>query len=201
MAGGSGEGRSIHSFIHSFTRRLWSTPVADFYSFFSKHPSESIQPPTTPFDFFVVNFLSLFVFLRSFSPPSSGNLAQGNWVPWEAQAANNNPELLVWREEASCITTTVPGLYHLSLGFFTHSPVVIQVRPRIASHRIASHRIASHRIASHACVLAPIEESKNESAWFSPSLQSHERYQRIIHSYPPSNPSRMHACMQFNQTT
>ena len=74
-------------------------------------------------------------------------------------------------------------------------------RSVLASHRIASHRIASHRIASHACVLAPIEESKNESAWFSPSLQSHERYQRIIHSYPPSNPSRMHACMQFNQTT
>ena len=37
---------------------------------------------------------------------------------------------------------TLPPL----LGFFTHSPVVIQVRPRIASHRIASHRIASHRM-------------------------------------------------------
>ena len=67
-------------------------------------------------------------------------------VPWEAQAANNNPELLVWREEASCITTTVPGLYHLSLGFFTHSPV------------LSRSVLASHRIASHACVLAPIEE-------------------------------------------
>ena len=57
----------------------------------------------------------------------SGNLAQGNWVPWEAEAANNNPELLVWRQDASCITTSVPGLYHLTIGFFTHSPVVIQV--------------------------------------------------------------------------
>ena len=48
-------------------------------------------------------------------------------MPWEAQAANNNPELLVWRQEATCITTTVPGLYQLTLGFFTHSPLVIQV--------------------------------------------------------------------------
>ena len=54
-------------------------------------------------------------------------MAKGNWVPWEAQAANNNPELLVWRQEATCITTTVPGLYQLTLGFFTHSPLVIQV--------------------------------------------------------------------------
>jgi hypothetical protein len=119
-------------------------------------------------------------------------LAQGNWVPWEAQAANNNPELLVWREEASCITTTVPGLYHLSLGFFTHSPVVIQVRPRIASHRIASHRIASHRM--RACLLRLKSQKMKARGFhhlFNPMKDTNESFIRTHHRI---HHACMHAC-------
>jgi hypothetical protein len=39
----------------------------------------------------------------------SGNTRKGNWVPWEVQAANPNPDLFVWKSESTTITATVPG--------------------------------------------------------------------------------------------
>ena len=67
----------------------------------------------------------------------SGELSKGGWVPWEAQAANERPEALVWRAGAAAVTATVPGLYRLSLGFFTHTACTIQVKhpPRPRQHR------------------------------------------------------------------
>jgi len=57
----------------------------------------------------------------------SGNLRDG-WCPWEAQAANTAPAVFAWQpERPTTITSTVPGLYHLSLGFFTHASATIIV--------------------------------------------------------------------------
>jgi hypothetical protein len=57
----------------------------------------------------------------------SGNLRDG-WCPWEAQAANTAPQVLAWRpEQPTIVTCTVPGLYHLVVGFFTHASASIVV--------------------------------------------------------------------------
>jgi hypothetical protein len=57
----------------------------------------------------------------------SGNLRDG-WCPWEAQAANTAPSVFTWQpEQPTTITSTVPGLYHLSVGFFTHASATIIV--------------------------------------------------------------------------
>ena len=40
---------------------------------------------------------------------------------------NECPDMLVWSEATTAITATVPGLYRLSLGFFTHATVIVQI--------------------------------------------------------------------------
>ena len=57
----------------------------------------------------------------------SGVVEKGGWVPWEVEALNLTPQTMIWTEGATAVTTTVAGLYRLTLGFFTHSAVVVQV--------------------------------------------------------------------------
>ncbi|GLC46051.1 hypothetical protein PLESTM_001819700 [Pleodorina starrii] len=59
----------------------------------------------------------------------------GNAVPWEVQAVNTDTDNFVWEEGKATIVTVSPGLYEVSLGFYTasgasrtkRSPPVIQV--------------------------------------------------------------------------
>lgn len=58
----------------------------------------------------------------------SGDTSQGGWIPWEFEALNSSPQLFEWRPtEASYITTTHAGLYHVSVGIFTHNHATIQL--------------------------------------------------------------------------
>jgi len=60
----------------------------------------------------------------------SGDLATGGWIPWEAEALNEDGELFVWRAGgggAGGVTATVAGLYHAVVGVFTHAPATLQL--------------------------------------------------------------------------
>jgi len=40
-------------------------------------------------------------------------------VPWEVQSVNTCPENFLWDEDKTAILTVAPGLYELTLGFFS----------------------------------------------------------------------------------
>lgn len=40
-------------------------------------------------------------------------------MPWEEQRVNTCPENFLWEEDKSIILTIAPGLYEVSLGFFS----------------------------------------------------------------------------------
>lgn len=42
---------------------------------------------------------------------TSGRVAKGGWLPWDAEVVNAAPALFLWRQGASSITTRAPGLY------------------------------------------------------------------------------------------
>jgi len=57
---------------------------------------------------------------------SSGRTRADKCVPWEVESINTSPDNFMWNKD-TCVVTGIPGLYELSLGFFTDSDPVIQV--------------------------------------------------------------------------
>jgi hypothetical protein len=48
-------------------------------------------------------------------------------VPWEVQSVNTCPENFLWDEDKTAILTVAPGLYELTLGFFSSKKPTVQV--------------------------------------------------------------------------
>ena len=48
-------------------------------------------------------------------------------VPWNVQNINTNPENFVWEKDRTAITTTAPGLYEITFGFFTKKKPSVQL--------------------------------------------------------------------------
>lgn len=50
----------------------------------------------------------------------SGQLCSNGYaVPWEVQSVNTCPENFLWDEDKTAILTVAPGLYEITLGFFS----------------------------------------------------------------------------------
>ena len=49
----------------------------------------------------------------------TGKVTATQTVPWNIQCINTNPEHFIWSKNSDTFVTVVPGLYQVSLGFFT----------------------------------------------------------------------------------
>ena len=58
----------------------------------------------------------------------SGNLAANGYaVPWEVQSVNTCPENFLWVADQTTLVTVAPGLYEITMGFFSTKKPTIQV--------------------------------------------------------------------------
>ena len=66
-------------------------------------------------------------------------------VPWNVQNINTNPENFVWAQDATSITTTAPGLYEVTFGFFTRKKPAVQLlvngEPVVSAVNSASYAV------------------------------------------------------------
>ena len=49
----------------------------------------------------------------------TGKVTATQTVPWNIQCVNTNPDHFVWSKNSDTFVTVVPGLYQVSMGFFT----------------------------------------------------------------------------------
>jgi hypothetical protein len=52
----------------------------------------------------------------------------GGAVPWEVEALNSDPTLFGYQPGRPAITLALPGLYHMTFGFFARKRPLVQVR-------------------------------------------------------------------------
>ena len=57
----------------------------------------------------------------------TGKTKPGGAVPWNVQAANADPQNLVWERDKASITCVQPGLYEVQLGFFSRKRPVVKL--------------------------------------------------------------------------
>lgn len=75
-------------------------------------------------------------------------------VPWNVQNINTNPENFVWEKDRCAITTTAPGLYEVTFGFFTRKKPSVQLlvngEPVLSAINSASYAVhhSSGRLAA-----------------------------------------------------
>jgi hypothetical protein len=58
----------------------------------------------------------------------TGHTGPGGVVPWNIQIVNTDPDSYLWRRDESTVTTVVPGLDHVCIGFFTNRNPAVQFR-------------------------------------------------------------------------
>jgi len=58
---------------------------------------------------------------------TSGQLVKDGWVPWDVQAVNAAPQVLLWRKGSSSLQVRLPGLYRVAVAMFTSLPVTMQL--------------------------------------------------------------------------
>ena len=44
----------------------------------------------------------------------SGEIKQGNILPWEVQVINTLPDNFIWEKDKTCILVLAPGIYEVS---------------------------------------------------------------------------------------
>jgi uncharacterized protein (DUF2267 family) len=57
----------------------------------------------------------------------SGEVKNGNLVPWEIQSVNTAPDNFLWEKDKISIVTVAPGLYEIILGFYSRKKPSIQI--------------------------------------------------------------------------
>ncbi|MDR3548156.1 MAG: hypothetical protein P4M11_07835 [Candidatus Pacebacteria bacterium] len=57
----------------------------------------------------------------------SGAVKSGYAVPWEAQSVNTCPDNFLWEKDKISVLTVAPGLYEVSLGFFSGKKPAVQL--------------------------------------------------------------------------
>jgi len=84
----------------------------------------------------------------------SGRVKAGGAVPWDVQASNTDPGVFQWEAGKTLVTTALPGLYHLSFGFFARKRPVVQVmvngEPVLTAAGPASSNLVHHASAGGA---------------------------------------------------
>jgi hypothetical protein len=81
----------------------------------------------------------------------AGHVASDRSVPWNVQSVNSCPENLIWSKDSCEITTVAPGLYEVTLGFFTDMDPAVQLlvngEPAITATRDTHQHYSSNRLA------------------------------------------------------
>ena len=57
----------------------------------------------------------------------SGALKNGYAIPWEYQTINTAPDNFIWEKDKTSILIVNPGLYELTMGFYTDKKPTIQL--------------------------------------------------------------------------
>jgi len=57
----------------------------------------------------------------------TGRLTKGSSVPWTTQPVNTDPDNFLWENGSHVITTSLPGLYEISFGFYASRKPRVQL--------------------------------------------------------------------------
>jgi len=57
----------------------------------------------------------------------SGALKSGYAIPWEIQSVNTCPDNFLWEKDQTSVIAIAPGLYELTMGFFTKKKPTVQL--------------------------------------------------------------------------
>jgi hypothetical protein len=57
----------------------------------------------------------------------SGALKNGYAIPWEIQSVNTCPDNFLWEKDQTSVIAIAPGLYELTMGFFTKKKPTVQL--------------------------------------------------------------------------
>jgi len=58
---------------------------------------------------------------------SSGRVLNDRSIPWNTESINTATDNILWEKDSSEIATVLPGLYEISLGFFTESDPSVKI--------------------------------------------------------------------------
>eukprot|EP01022_Parablepharisma_sp_SALTPOND_P018885 TRINITY_DN3149_c2_g1_i1.p1 TRINITY_DN3149_c2_g1~~TRINITY_DN3149_c2_g1_i1.p1 ORF type:complete len:945 (+),score=132.86 TRINITY_DN3149_c2_g1_i1:1642-4476(+) len=57
----------------------------------------------------------------------SGDLKSGYAIPWEIQSVNTCPDNFLWEKDRTSVLAIAPGLYEITMGFFTKKKPTVQL--------------------------------------------------------------------------
>jgi len=86
----------------------------------------------------------------------TGDLLHANQIPWEVQAINTCPDNFLWDKNKSAIVLVAPGLYQLSIGFYSrklpklkvyvNNEVIFTILPPVTDANKENHAVDNRNV-------------------------------------------------------